>query len=72
MGDRLGSLLGCAQGQSAHKKLVLVYGMVYDPRRLLGVTTVSPGVDTVLHLFTTLRWHCLGSLGILHTCIHKA
>jgi hypothetical protein len=32
-----------------HKRLVLVCGMIYDPRGLSGVSTIGPGVDVMLH-----------------------
>jgi hypothetical protein len=50
MGDRPGSFLGCARVRTkCEKDLCWYVGMVYGRRELPGVSTVSPGVDGVLH-----------------------
>jgi hypothetical protein len=41
-----------SEDKSAHKRLGLVCGLVYDPRGLTGVTTVRPGVPGVLQMVT--------------------
>jgi hypothetical protein len=55
MGHRPGSLLGCTQVRTkVHRKdYAWSVGLVYDPRRLLGVTIVRPGVAGVLQIFVT-------------------
>jgi hypothetical protein len=43
-----------SQDKSAQKRLGLISGLVYDPRRLLGVTTARPRVPGVLQMVSEL------------------
>jgi hypothetical protein len=51
IGDRSESLPGCAQVRTkvCRKEYGWSVGLVYDPRRLPGVTTARPRVAGVLH-----------------------
>jgi hypothetical protein len=51
MSDQPGSFPGCAQERTKvyKKDYGWSVGLVYDPMRLPGVTTVRPGVAGVLH-----------------------
>jgi hypothetical protein len=55
-----------SEDKSAQKRLGLVYGLVYDPRELTGVTIARPGVVGVLQMVSELTlavsWARMGQL----------